>query len=65
MEVNIILTREDKEFADNYGLTDKEMRGFISDMRMADACERQAICKAESEKAEMLATPQGSVYDAW
>lgn len=59
------LTDNDKEYARRYNLTDSDMRDFILDMRLADELERRAICKAEINRAEMLATPQGSVYDAW
>lgn len=65
MKINITLTHEDKEFAEKWGLTDDEMKGFIEDMTIADELERSAIREAEIQKAEMLATPQGSVYDAW
>lgn len=65
MKINIVLTHEDKEFAEKWGLTDDEMKGFIEDMTIADELERSAIREAEIQKAEMLATPQGSVYDAW
>ena len=65
MKIKIILTHEDKEFAEKWGLTDDEMRGFIENMIIADESERSDIRDAEAEKAEMLSTPQGSVYDAW
>ena len=65
MKINITLTHEDKEFAEKWGLTDDEMKGFIEDMAIADELERDAIREAERRRAEMLATPQGSVYDAW
>ena len=65
MKINIVLSHEDKEFADKWGLTDGEMMGFIEDMVIADELERSAIRDAEVKKAEMLATPQGAVYDAW
>ena len=65
MKAKITLTDNDKEYANKHDLTDSEMRDFILDMRMSDELERRAICEAEISKAEMLATPQGSVYDAW
>ena len=65
MKINIVLSHEDKEFADKWGLTDGEMMGFIEDMVIADELERSAIRDAEVKKAEMLATPQGAVYAAW
>lgn len=65
MKINIVLSHEDKEFAEKWGLTDDEMMGFIEDMVIADELERSAIRDAEARKAEMLATPQGAVYDAW
>ena len=65
MKIKITLTNDDKVYARRHGLTDSEMRDFIDDMAMADELEREAICKAERKKVEMLATPQCSVYDAW
>tara|TARA_R110000796_G_scaffold251103_1_gene381730 strand:- start:2227 stop:2424 length:198 start_codon:yes stop_codon:yes gene_type:complete len=65
MKIKIVLTGDDKVYARKHNLTDSEMRGFIEDMEMADGFEREAICEAERTKAEMLATPQCSVYDAW
>jgi hypothetical protein len=65
MKIKIVLTGDDKVYARKHNLTDSEMRGFIEDMEMADQFEREAICEAERRKAEMLATPQCSVYDAW
>ncbi len=65
METNITLTDNDKEYARRYGLSNNDMRSFIEDMRVSDELERRAICEAEINRAEMLATPQGSVYDAW
>ena len=65
MKIKITLTNDDKVYASRHGLTDSEMRDFIKDMAMADELEREAICEAERKKAEMLATPQCSVYDAW
>lgn len=59
------LTDNDKKYARRYDLTDSDMRDFILDMRLADELERRAIREAENNRAEMLATPQGSVYDAW
>ena len=65
MKIKIVLNNDDKEYARRHGLSDSEMCDFIEDMRLADELERRAICEAEINKAEMLATPQGSVYDAW
>ena len=65
MKIRIILDDQDKEYARKHGLTDSEMRDFIEDMKVADELERLSICKAEIDRAEMLATPQGNVYDAW
>jgi len=65
MKINIVLTHQDKEFAKDWGLTDNEMKDFIEDMAIADELERDAIREAELKRAEMLATPQGCVYDAW
>lgn len=65
METKIILTDDDKLYASRHGLSHNDMRDFISDMRLADELERRAVCESEINRAEMLATPQGSVYDAW
>ena len=65
MKIKIVLTDDDKVYARKHDLTDVEMSAFIEDMEMADEFEREAICEAERRKAEMLATPQCSVYDAW
>ena len=65
MKIKIVLTDDDKVYARRHDLTNVEMKAFIEDMQMADALEREAICEAECRKAEMLATPQCSVYDAW
>jgi len=65
MKIKIVLNNDDKEYARRHGLSDSEMCNFIEDMRLADELERRAICEADISKAEMLATPQGSVYDAW
>ena len=65
MKIRIILDDQDKEYARKHGLTDSEMRDFIEDMKAVDEAERAAIREAELRRAEMLATPQGSVYDAW
>jgi len=65
MKIKIVLTGDDKVYARKHDLTDSEMKDFIEDMEMADEFEREAIYEAECRKAEMLATPQCSVYDAW
>jgi hypothetical protein len=65
MKIKIVLNDEDRKYARRHDLTDSEMRDFKEDMEMADVYERRAIYEAEINKAEMLATPQGSVYDAW
>lgn len=65
MKIRIILNDDDKEYARRHDLTDSEMRDFIEDMKMVDELERRAINEAEISRAEMLATPQGSVYSAW
>lgn len=65
MKIKIVLVDDDKVYARRHGLTDSEMRDFIKDMRLADEQERQAIYESEINRAEMLATPQCSVYDAW
>jgi len=65
MKIKIVLTDDDKVYARRHGLTDSEMKDFVEDMEMADEFEREAIREAELRKAEMLATPQCSVYDAW
>ena len=65
METEIILTDDDKLYASRHGLSHNDMRDFISDMRLADELERRAVCEAEQRRAEMLLTPQCSVYDSW
>ena len=65
METKIILTDDDKLYASRHNLTNSEMKDFVADMLMADEFERRAICEAEQRRAEMLLTPQCSVYDAW
>jgi len=65
MKNNITLSNTDKQYASRHGLSHNDMRDFISDMRLADELERRAVCESEINRAEMLATPQGGVYDAW
>ncbi len=65
MKIKIVLNNDDKEYARKHDLTDSEMCDFIEDMRLSDELERRHICEVENNRAEMLASPQGSVYDAW
>ena len=62
---DIILTTADWEYANRHSLTEADMRSFILEMRIADMNERASIREEECRRAEIEATPQYQVYDAW
>jgi len=58
------LTKSDKEYAKQHGLSHKEMRGFVEDMSKEEEMMRSFHETAEKERRDNKNSPQ-FVYPAW